>query len=178
MDNFKAPSSVKTATMISQIILIIWAWLLLFSSLFQNNIVSNMSGGQLDSSSEKVVLYSAIIMCIANVAITAANALISKGKGVYMPLTISAAATAVLPGAVYCSNVIQSMQMTLLGADKVAQVNIYANVVNILSWPLYGAAIMTIAASAVYAYAKNHSAPENAPENGTVPETETEPEKA
>lgn len=174
MDNFKAPGSVKISTMISQVILIIWAWLLLFSSLFQNNIVSNMSGGQLDSSSEKVVLYSAIIMCIANVAITAANALISKGKGVYMPLTISAAATAVLPGAVYCSNVIQSMQMTLLGADKVAQVNIYANVVNILSWPLYGAAIMTIAASAVYAYAKNHSAPEN----GTVPETETEPEKA
>lgn len=36
------------------------------------------------------------------------------------------------------------------------------------------AAIMTIAASAVYAYAKNNSAPEN----GTVPETETEPEKA
>lgn len=133
-----------------------------------------MSGGQLDSSSEKVVLYSAIIMCIANVAITAANALISKGKGVYMPLTISAAATAVLPGAVYCSNVIQSMQMTLLGADKVAQVNIYANVVNILSWPLYGAAIMTIAASAVYAYAKNHSAPENAPEKENIPETQPE----
>ena len=174
MDNFKAPGSVKTATMISQIILIIWAWLLLFSSLFQNNIVSNMSGGQLDSSSEKVVLYSAIIMCIANVAITAANALISKGKGVYMPLTISAAATAVLPGAVYCSNVIQSMQMTLLGADKVAQVNIYANVVNILSWPLYGAAIMTIAASAVYAYSKNHSTPESIPEKENIPETQPE----
>ncbi|WP_432651016.1 hypothetical protein [Huintestinicola sp.] len=170
MDNFKAPRSVKTAAMISQIILIVWAWLLLFSSLFQNNIVSNMSDGQLDVSGEKVVLYSAIIMCIANVAITAANALISKGKAVYMPLTVSAAATAVLPGAVYCSNAIQTMQLTLLGVDKVAQMSIYASVVNILSWPLYGAAIMTIAASAVYAYAKNHSVPENEKISETEPE--------
>ena len=159
----KTPGSVKKAPILSQIILVLWALLLLLSSLFQNNIVSGISGENIEASTEKVVLYSAIIMCIANVAFTAANALISKGKGVYMPLMISAAATVVLPGAVYCSNVIQSMHMALNGADSVARMGSYSTVVNVLSWLLYGAAIITIAASAVYAYAKNHSVPENEP---------------
>ncbi|MGN0637762.1 MAG: hypothetical protein ACI4J0_05280 [Huintestinicola sp.] len=47
MDNFKAEDSVKTAAMISQIILILWALLLLLSSLFQKSILTELTGGYL-----------------------------------------------------------------------------------------------------------------------------------
>lgn len=71
MDKTGTPGSVKTAAMVSQIILILWAILLLMSSLFQNNIVSHMSDGLIGDSTEKVVLYSAAIITIAASAVYA-----------------------------------------------------------------------------------------------------------
>ncbi|MCI7766493.1 MAG: hypothetical protein MSJ26_00720 [Oscillospiraceae bacterium] len=156
MENCGTPKSVKTAAIASQAILIIWALLLLLSSLFQKNILNELSGGWIYEETEKVFLYSGVFMCIANLAITASNALISKGKRVFMPLVISSVTTGILPIAVLISNLIQTrLTARLMGTEVLAALSLYSNVVNILSYLLYAAAIITIAASAVYAYANN-----------------------
>ena len=156
MENYETPRSVKTAAMVSQIILILWVILLLLSSLFQKSIFAGLSGGFISENTEKTVLYSGVIMCIANLAITASNALISKEKRVFMPLVISSVTTGILPIAAFISNTAQTrLTAVLKGAEALSSLSIYMNVVSLLSYLLYAAAIITIAASAVYAFAKN-----------------------
>lgn len=89
MEKFSVPGSVRIAVIVSEIIMVLWVLILLLMSLFQKEIVTVLADGMTIDSSEKLVLHSAVIMCIGSVVITAANGLVSKGKGVCIcPLSL------------------------------------------------------------------------------------------
>lgn len=161
MEKFDVPRSVRKAVIVSEIIMVLWALALLLMSLFQKELVMALSDGMAYEwdSSEKVVLYSSVIMCIGSIAITAANGLVSKGRGVYCPLVIASVTTGLMPGIVYIADTMQRVLEARLGVpDQLAYLSLFFIPVSLLSRLFYGGCIITIAASAVYAYARNHSA--------------------
>lgn len=158
MEKFSVPGSVRIAVIVSEIIMALWVLILLLMSLFQKEIVTILADGMTIDSSEKLVLHSAVIMCIGSVVITAANGLVSKGKGVYMPLVIASIITGLMPIAVYIADTRQRIAEALLGSERLVYLSLFSVPVSLLSWLFYGGAVITIAASAVYAYARNHSA--------------------
>lgn len=156
MDKPQTPRFVKTAAAVSQMILAVWAILLLLSWLFQKNILTDLTGGSMPEDMEKVFLYSGMIMFMASLAVTFSNYLVSKGNGVFIPLVISSVTTGILPIAVFISNNVQTRFIAVTqGSEALAAMSIYANAVDLLSYLLYAAAVITIAASAVYAYAND-----------------------
>ncbi|MDD6990569.1 MAG: hypothetical protein PUI48_01950 [Oscillospiraceae bacterium] len=77
-------------------------------------------------------------------------------KGVFIPLVISSVTTGILPLTVFISNMIRTrLTAGMMGTNALSALSIYSNVLSLLSYLLYAAAIITIAASAVYAYANN-----------------------
>lgn len=158
MEKFSVPGSVRIAVIVSEIIMVLWVLILLLMSLFQKEIVTVLADGMTIDSSEKLVLHSAVIMCIGSVVITGANGLVSKGKGVYMPLVIASIITGLMPIAVYIADTRQRIEEAMLGSERLVYLSLFSVPVSLLSWLFYGGAVITIAASAVYAYARNHSA--------------------
>ena len=158
MEKFSVPGSVRIAVIVSEIIMVLWVLILLLMSLFQKEIVTALADGMTIDSSEKLVLHSAVIMCIGSLVITAANGLVSKGKGVYMPLVIASIITGLMPIAVYIADTRQRIEEAMLGSERLVYLSLFSVPVSLLSWLFYGGAAITIAASAVYAYARNHSA--------------------
>lgn len=158
MEKFSVPGSVRIAVIVSEIIMMLWVLILLLMSLFQKEIVTLLADGMTIDSSEKLVLHSAVIMCIGSVVITAANGLVSKGKGVYMSLVMASVITGLMPIAVYIADTRQRIAEAMLGSERLVYLSLFSVPVSLLSWLFYGGAVITIAASAVYAYARNHSA--------------------
>lgn len=158
MEKFSVPGSVRIAVIVSEIIMVLWVLILLLMSLFQKEIVTVLADGMTIDSSEKLILHSAVIMCIGSVVITGANGLVSKGKGVYMPLVMASVITGLMPIAVYIADTRQRIEEAMLGSERLVYLSLFSVPVSLLSWLFYGGAVITIAASAVYAYARNHSA--------------------
>lgn len=158
MEKFSVPGSVRIAVIVSEIIMVLWVLILLLMSLFQKEIVTALADGMTIDSSEKLVLHSAVIMCIGSVVITAANGLVSKGKGAYMPLVMASVITGLMPIAVYIADTRQRIAEAMLGSERLVYLSLFSVPVSLLSWLFYGGAVITIAASSVYAYARNHSA--------------------
>lgn len=150
------PKSVKTAAIVSQVLLIAWAAFSIAASIFQDNLLALFGiPTSIIEDTEKASSWAVIAMCVANLLLTAANVLICNGKGVHSPIIMSAVTTGLLPVAVAYLNVLQLQIIARLrGSEAFARMSAYNQVVAFLSYLLYAGAIITIAASAVYAYAK------------------------
>lgn len=149
------PKSVRTAAIVSQVLLIAWAVFSLTASIFQDNLLALFGiPTSIIEDTEKASSWAVIAMCAANLLLTAANVLICNGKGVHSPIIMSAVTTGLLPVAVTYLNVMQLQIIARLRADAFARMSAYNQAVAFLSYLLYAGAIITIAASAVYAYAK------------------------
>ena len=75
-----------------------------------------------------------------------------------MPLVIASIITGLMPIAVYMADTKQRMAEAMLGSERLVYFSLFSVPVSLLSRLFYGGAVITIAASAVYAYARNHSA--------------------
>lgn len=158
------PKSVRTAAIVSQSILILWAALQLLSSIFQKSLIFYLyirDESTLDAVG-KVLSWSAIAFCVGDLLFTAANLLMCMGKGRYAPIVISAVTVGLLPVAGRYLSLRQNQLTAFIGgADKLAVISSYNVMVSLLSYLLYAAAIITIAAAAVYAYSKKTETAEN-----------------
>ena len=78
-----------------------------------------------------------------------------SGKLTIVPLVASAVTTAALPIAVRWVTTVQTMLVARVeGVDALARLGVYNEIVDMLSYLVYAAMVMAIAASAVYTYAK------------------------
>ncbi len=150
------PKSARTAAIVSQVLLIAWAVFSLTASIFQDNLLALFGiPTSIIEDTKKASSWAVIAMCAANLLLTAANVLICNGKCVYSPIIMSAVTTGLLPVAVTYLNVMQLQIIARLrGSDAFARMSAYNQAAAFLSYLLYAGAIITIAASAVYAYAK------------------------
>ena len=150
----ETPKSVRIAAIISQAILVFWILLTVLSNVFQERIAL-LYYLYPSSEWERAFPWSVITMCIADLLITAANLQMCRGKGRVAPLVTAAVTTGILP--IVCSilQICQLSYATLHGvADNIARLNVAVQIEGNLDYLLHAAAIITIAAAAVYAYAK------------------------
>ena len=83
-----------------------------------------------------------------------------SGKITLVPLVASALTTAVLPIAVaYVTKIQFVLVAPVEGADALARISVYNEIIGTLSYLVHAAMVMAIAASAVYTYAKMQNKP-------------------
>ncbi len=155
------PKSVRIAAIVSQAVLILWGLLQLLLSIFQKKIMLQSSIGLSESDLEavgKINLWTVYALTAAALVFTAVNLMMCMEKCRITPLIISAVTTGLLPFVVTYLFSVQLERYTegILNDiySVVAALQVYSSLVNLLSRLLYAAAIITIAAAAVYAYAK------------------------
>lgn len=159
------PKSVRITAIISQILIILWAAVSLAASFNQNSLIMYWTGGGGLGSAEtdeRITSWATIVYCVACLLLTVSNLIMcndakfnKSGKITLVPLVASALTTAVLPIAVsYVTNTQAVLVAQIEGADALARLGVYTEIVSTLSYLVHAAMIMAIAASAVYTYAK------------------------
>ncbi len=156
------PKSVKIAAIISQVILVLWILLTILSNVFQRTIIDRFFGYRLyDTENERAFPWTVAAMCIADIVITAANFFICRGKCKIAPLVMTAVTTGILQ--IVCS-FLQTIQLRFVsiteGSESFYIMGCAYTIGEMLSYFLYAAAVITIAAAAVYAYAKKEATEE------------------
>lgn len=159
------PKCVRITAIISQIFIIVWAAVSLVASFKQNSLIMYWTGGGGLGSAEtdeRIMSWSVIIYCVACLLLTISNLIMcndakfnKSGKLTLVPLIASAVTTAALPIAVQFVNKVQmQLTATVEGGEALARLSVYNSIVAMLSYLVYAAMVMAIAASAVYTYAK------------------------
>ena len=162
------PKCVRITAIISQILIILWAAASLFASSNQNSLIMYWTGGGGLGSAEtdeKITSWTTIVYCVACLLLTISNLIMcndakfnKSGKITLVPLVASALTTAVLPIAVAYVTKMQSVLVAKIeGANALARISVYNEIISTLSYLVHAAMIMAIAASAVYTYAKNQN---------------------
>ena len=164
------PKCVRITAIISQIFIIVWAVISLIASFNQNNIIMYWTGGGGLGSAEtdeRIMSWAVIVYCAASLLLTISNLIMcndakfnKSGKLTFVPLIASALTTAVLPIAVAHVTKIQFVLVAQVeGADALARISVYNEIIGTLSYLVHAAMVMAIAASAVYTYAKMQNKP-------------------
>lgn len=159
------PKCVRITAIISQIFIILWAAVSLAASFNQNSLIMYYTGGGgLGSAetNEKITSWATMVYCVACLLLTISNLIMcndakfnKSGKFTLIPLVASALTTAVLPIAVWYVSKVQTVLVAQIeGADALARLGVYSEIVSMLPYLVHAAMVMAIAASAVYTYAK------------------------
>lgn len=151
------PKSVKIAAIVSQSLVVLWGILSLFSNIFQDNLLKWYVDSYMVENTDKIVSWVVVVRCIAALVISGANILICSRKTVNAPLVMTSVTAGSMP--VFLS-IFRNRQLIMTvysdGADAVARLSAVQNIESILSYFLSAAMIITIAAGAVYVYAKKN----------------------
>lgn len=150
----------RNAAITSQVIIIVWLALQLLTSIFQRSLLADMMWFG-DSEIPKVNSWSAIVLCLGGLSMTAANFMICQKKGKKAPLKMSAITAGLLPIAVRLAEVAQFNRINNVGGiENVEALSVYNHyIVYPLSYLLYVGAVVTIAAAAVYAFGDSETFP-------------------
>ena len=156
------PKSVRITAIISQIFIIVWAAVSLVVSFKQEIFLKLYIDGNILEHTEKSESWAVIVYCVACLLLTISNLIMcndvrfnKSGRLTLVPLVASGVTTAVLPAAVRYVNHVQTMLIAQVdGSEALARYSAYNIVVTDLAYFVYAAMVMSIAVSAVYAYAK------------------------
>ena len=156
------PKSVRITAIISQIFIIVWTVFSLVVSFNQEIFLKFFIDGNVLEHTDKSESWSVIVYCVACLLLTISNLIMcnderfnTSGKLTLVPLVASAVTTAALPVAVvYVQNVQLILTGRIEGVNELARLSAYNQIVTYLAYFVYAAMIMSIAVSAVYAYAK------------------------
>ncbi|MCM1023015.1 MAG: hypothetical protein NC395_03030 [Prevotella sp.] len=152
------PKSVRTAAIVSQVFIVAWAVLSFFASVYQKPLLSAffLRDESVFDDVGKVSSWSSVAFCLGGLLFTAANLFMCTGKGKAAPVAISAAVLGLLPIAAKGLSLLQNRIIAVTeGADKLTVWSCYNAIASALSYLLFAGAVITVAAAAVYAYAKN-----------------------
>ena len=149
------PKSVKTAAIVSQAFIIVWAVFSLLSVIFQDSFAGFFVPSYYLESTDKIIPVVTIIYCFKGILLSAANILMCKSRRIHAPLIMTAVTIGVFP---IITIIARNIQVDYYDGLKVSDIFWRFSAVNdvesLLSNILSAAAIITVAASAVYAYAK------------------------
>ena len=105
---------------------------------------------------EPVIVVSVIAQAVSGILIIVANLLLVKNKFGVFPLVLSSVSTAIIPIATFTANYVQLKFVAVKGADYLARFSQVKMTASLILYVLYAAAVITIAASAVFARAKRN----------------------
>lgn len=149
------PKSVKIVSIISLVSIAVWFLLVALINIFQDNIVSLFIITSFAGENEHIFLASTMVHIISAAVIAVCNILMINGKTTLIPIICSGAVTFLNP---IISTAVQNNQIILTaklqGEYALARINAIATFSSFVSYILSAAFLCTIAASAVYAYAK------------------------
>lgn len=147
MDNLKP---VKNSAYVSQYLIILWAALTVLSLVLQDSFVYGVEN------TEPVIVVSVIAQAVSGILIIVTNLLLVKNKFGVFPLVLSSVSTALIPVATFTSDYVQAKFVAIKGADYLARFSQVKMTASLILYVLYAAAVITIAASAVFAYTKRN----------------------
>ena len=151
------PKSVRIAAIVSQSVIVLWVVLTIIASVFQDKILELFMESYAIESTNKIGSWSVIIRCIAVIIASAANILICSRKTVYTPLVMTSVTAGMLP---FVTNYITTQQALIVvaseGAAAMVRLSSVRQIESVLAYLISAAMIVTIAAGAVYAFAKNN----------------------
>lgn len=150
------PKSVRTAAIVSQVFIIVWTLLSLLASIFQNSFAGLYISRYYIENIDKIAPVVTIINCVKGLLLSAANVLMCRGKNVYAPLIMTAVTMGIFPVITNVAKMIRFDYYSAFGSGILAKCNAVNTVELMLSNILAVAAIITVAAAAVYAYAKKN----------------------
>ena len=148
------PKSVKTAAIVSQAFIIVWAVFSLLSVIFQDSFAGFIVPGYYIEYTDNIVPVGTIIYCVKAILLSAANVLMCKCKSIRTPLIMTAVTMGVFPIIVMIAYRIQLVYYSGLYSNNASRFIAVNNLESNLAKLLNTAAIITVAAAAVYAYAK------------------------
>lgn len=148
------PKSVRTAAVVSQAFIIVWAIVSLLAGIFQNSLAGLFVSSYYLENTDKIIPVITIIFCFKGILLSAANILMCKCRSVYAPLIITAVTMGVFPIITTVARSVQFDYYASLGSELLMRFSSLNSVESLLSDILSTAAIITVAAAAVYAYAK------------------------
>lgn len=151
------PKSVKTAAVVSQAFIIVWAVLSLLAVIFQNSFAGFFISRHYLENSDKIIPVVTIIYCFKAILLSAANVLMCKCQSIRTPLIMTAVTMGVFPVIVSITINIQVDYYSEVNSNIVSHFFAVNSVESLLSNLLSTAAIITVAAAAVYAYAKKNT---------------------
>ena len=151
------PKSVKIAAIVSQAIVVLWAVLSLIASIFQDNLLIyyyNMESYIMENT-DKITSWAVIVRCIAALIVSGANILICSRKTVHAPIVMTSVTAGAMPLIV---RIVTSRQLIvtahLEGANALARLSVVQQIGSTLAYFLSTALVITVAAGAVYSYAR------------------------
>ena len=151
----RCPKSVRTAAIVSQAFIIVWVVLSFLAVIFQNSFAGFFVSRNYLENSDKIISVVTIIYCFKAILLSAANFLMCKCKGICMPLIMTAVTMGVSPIISIAASSIQAEYYAkLVGTELLVRFSAVSRVDSLLSNLLSTAAIITVAAAAVYAYAR------------------------
>ncbi|MCM1382448.1 MAG: hypothetical protein NC192_10945 [Muribaculaceae bacterium] len=156
------PKSVRTAAIVSQAFIVAWAVLSFLASVYQKELAYQLFiQSKFIENIGKIVPAVSIALCFEGILLSAANVLMCRGKKVYAPLVTTAVTIGIFPFITVAVNFVRWNNHLADSNYTVAYVNSVSEIESILSYLLNIAAIITVAAAAVYAYAKNREKEES-----------------
>lgn len=147
MQNLKP---VRISAYVSQYLIVLWVALSVLLLILQDSLVYGVEN------TESVIVVSVIAQAVSGILIIVANLLLVKNKFGVFPLVLSSVSTALIPVATFTADYVQLKFVAVKGAYYLARFNQVKTATSLILYVLYAAAVITIAASAVFAYAKRN----------------------
>lgn len=161
------PKSIKTACIVSLASIAVWFLAVAVIDIFQDKlIVPFYPGADFGEDTGRIFLASTAVNIIIAAVIAACSVLMIYGKTTLIPLILSGSAALLNP---IISNFAHTLQVILAarlqGEDAIARIDAVTQITSYASYILNAAFLCTVAASAVYAYAKKKGHNNENPEN-------------
>ena len=149
--------SARIAAIVSQAIVVLWAGLTVLSNLFQDKLLTLYMDSYVIENTDKITSRAVIVRCIAALIVSGANILICSRKTVYTPVVMASVTAGLLPFVVRGMTVWQTMMKAKFeGANVLARLNVVQQIESSIAYFFSAAMVITIAAGAVYAYARKN----------------------
>lgn len=149
------PKSVKIVSIISLVSIGVWVLLVALINIFQDNIASLFIMTSFAGENEHIFLASTMVHVISAAVIAACNILMIKGKTTIIPIIFSGTAAFLNPIIATAVQINQNiLTAKLQGEYALARMNAIAQATSSASYILNAAFLSTLAAAAIYAYAK------------------------
>ncbi len=149
------PTPVKITSIAAIVVIGIWAVLSGISIIFQDALLDAQGATEEIINSGTIIPFSLLVELVCAAALIISCTLMLTGRMKALPLVISAVSAAVSPVLV---GIISTTQTVIGGYSKgavyIARIGTVTRIENMLSYLLSMAAIMTVAAAAVYLYSK------------------------
>ena len=150
------PKSVRIAAIVSQAIVVLWVVLSIIASVFQDKLLELYLDSYVIENTVKTGSWTVIVRCVAAIIASGANILMCSRKTVHTPVVMASVTAGLLPFVVNFISIRQRLIVSMTSIDEFARLAAVEQIESPISYFLSAALVITIAAGAVYAFARKN----------------------